>query len=147
MSHSTTDTPPFVEQLAALLVQEPRYVPLLMGDKPTQRIQDIVESLALEGDPHTPQATLALFQALGQDLPEAHLDRWLSGLGEALQTIFSQQPSPSRTEATTALLHLIYTNPAMYELVAASEPGYGLLDIVESLALEADVDGIEDVDG
>ncbi|MEM7033064.1 MAG: hypothetical protein AAF629_26165, partial [Chloroflexota bacterium] len=125
--------------------REPNYASLLVGEKPTQRMHEMIDSLALEGDPKIPQETLALFQGLGQDLPEARQARWLDRLGKAFQEILPEQVDDSETPFTELLLQLIYSNPQWYELVAASEPGYGLLDMIESLALEADVEGVEDM--
>ena len=73
------------------------------------------------------------------------MDRWLNHLGQAFQTIFTQQGKTPDAQATATLLRLIYTDPHLYELVAATEPGYGLLDIVESLALEADAEEVGDM--
>jgi hypothetical protein len=48
---------------------------------------------------------------------------------------------------TGKLLQLIYAEPRLYELVASVEPGYGLIEILESLALEVDAEEVESMLG
>jgi hypothetical protein len=139
------DRHPFGERLAKVLDQKPAYYQLLISSEPTRRMNDIVESLAMDGDPKQPETTLDLFQELATDLPEKRLARWLTGLRDVAQKIYSPAPPDTAPTVTDKLLRLIYADPRLYELVAAVEPGYGLLDIVESLALEVDIDDVEEM--
>jgi hypothetical protein len=139
------DKHPFGERLAKVLDQKPAYYQLLISPEPTRRMNDIVESLAIDGDPQQPETTLDLFQELATDLPEKRIARWLTGVRDVARKIYSSAPSASATNVTDKLLRLIYADPRLYELVAAVEPGYGLLDIVESLALEVDIDEVEEM--
>ena len=65
---------PFAERLAQVLDQEPTYYQLLISTEPTRRMSDVIDCLALDGDWEQPEITLALFQKLRQDVPEAEMD-------------------------------------------------------------------------
>jgi hypothetical protein len=134
---------PFSERLAKVLDREPAYYQLLISTEPTRRMSDIIESLALEGDPEKPEITLELFQNLRRDLPELQMDRWLARLRSAAKRVYSSALPCASTSVTDVIMNRIYADPHLYELVAAAEPGYGLLDVVESLALEANIDEVE----
>jgi hypothetical protein len=134
---------PFAERLAEVLDREPTYYQLLISTEPTRRMSDVIDCLAIDGDWEQPEVTLALFQELRQDVPEADMDRWLSRLRDAARRIYASEPGAEPTDLTDKILRLIYADPHLYELVAAVEPGYGLLDLVESLALEANLDEVE----
>jgi hypothetical protein len=141
--NTVIDSHSFTERLADVLDQEPNYYQLLVSAEPTRRMSDVMDSLALEGDPRQPETTLTLFKELGQDLPEAHMNRWLARLRSITRRIYTSAPRETTTSVTDKIRQLIYADPRMYELVAAAEPGYGLLEIIESLALEVNVDEIE----
>ena len=46
-------------------------------------------------------------------------------------------------QQSSSLPSRLDADPELYELVAAAEPGYGLLDIVKSLALEMNAKEVE----
>jgi hypothetical protein len=73
------------------------------------------------------------------------MHRWLARLRDIARRIYASAPHAEATNITEKLLHRIYADPHLYELVAATEPGYGLLDIIESLALEVNLDEVEDM--
>jgi hypothetical protein len=133
----------FGERLSEVLEKEPSYYQLLVTNEPTKRMWDLVESLALDSDPMQPETTLALFQELSEDVAETQAERWLAGLRDAARCIYQSASPGSDKNLADRLMHLVYTNPNIYELVASAEPGYGLLEIVESLALEGSIDDIE----
>jgi hypothetical protein len=137
------DNHPFVERLAEVLDREPTYYQLLISTEPTHGMTDVVESLALEGDPDAPEVTLALFQELRQDVPEADMDRWLARLRDAAQRIYREALRSEASNLPDRLLRMIYADPHLYELLASVEPGYGLLDLVESMALEMNFEEVE----
>jgi hypothetical protein len=141
--NETLDDHPFAERLAEVLDREPSYYQLLISTQPTRRMSDVIDSLALEGDPDDPQTVLSLFQELAKDLDEANINRWLARLRHVAQQAYGAADSDGSPAVTDKLLRLIYADPRMYELVAATEPGYGLLEIVESLALEMNVTEVE----
>jgi hypothetical protein len=134
---------PFAERLAQVLDREPAYYQLLISTEPTRRISDVIDCLALDGDWEQPELTLALFQDLRQDVPEAEMDRWLTRLRDAAQRIYTSEPHGEPTGLTDMILHMIYADPHLYELIAAVEPGYGLLEVIESLALEMNLEEVE----
>ena len=133
----------FGTHMAEVLEKDPSYYQLLVTNEPTRRMWDLVESLALDSDPLQPETTLALFQELSEDVPESETERWLAGLRDAARRIY--QGVPPGDNLADRLMHLVYTDPGIYELIASAEPGYGLLEIVESLALEGGVDEIEEM--
>jgi hypothetical protein len=134
---------PFAERLAQILDREPTYYQLLISTEPTRRISDVIDCLALDGDWEQPEVTLALFQELRQDVPEAEMDRWLTRLRDAARRIYTSESSGEPASLTDRILHLIYADPHLYELIAAVEPGYGLLEVIESLALEMNLEEVE----
>jgi hypothetical protein len=134
---------PFVERLAQVLDREPTYYQLLISTEPTRRMSDVIDCLALEGDWEQPEVTLALFQDLRQDVPEADMDRWLTRLRDAARRIYTSAPGAEPIDLTDKILRLIYADPHLYELIAAVEPGYGLLDLIESMALEMNLEEVE----
>jgi hypothetical protein len=134
---------PFAERLAQVLDREPTYYPLLISTEPTRRMSDVIDCLALDGDWEQPEITLALFQELRQDVPEAEMDRWLTRLRDAARRIYTSNSRSEPVSLTDRILHLIYADPHLYELVAAVEPGYGLLEVIESLALEMNLEEVE----
>ena len=133
----------FGERLAQVLGQDSSYYQLLVIAEPTRRMWDIVESLALDGDPDQPQATLQMFQDLSDDIPEGLAERWLAGLRDAAQRLGHTLPAEVTPGFAGTLLRHITADPALYELIASAEPGYGLLELIENLALEGNVDDIE----
>jgi hypothetical protein len=134
---------PFAERLAQVLDREPTYYQLLISTEPTRRMSDVIDCLALDGDWEQPEITLALFQDLRQDLPDAEMDRWLSRLRDAARRIYASQLDGQAVSLPDKILRLIYADPHLYELVAAVEPGYGLLDLVEGMALEMNLEEVE----
>jgi hypothetical protein len=133
---------PFAEQLAQVLDQEPTYYQLLISTEPTRRMSDVIDCLAIDGDWEQPEVTLALFQDLRQDVPEADMDRWLTRLRDAARRIYAEVEDEP-VDLTDKILRLVYADPHLYELVAAVEPGYGLLEVIESLALEMNLEEVE----
>ena len=134
---------PFTERLAEVLDREPSYYQLLISTEPTHRMSDVVESLALEGDPDHPETMLTLFQELRQDIPEADMERWLTRLRDAAQRIYTSRPDTETTNLADKIMQMMCADPHLYELLVAVEPGYGLRDLVEGLALEVNLDEIE----
>jgi hypothetical protein len=132
---------PFAERLAQVLDREPTYYQLLISTEPTRRMSDVIDCLALDGDWEQPEVTLALFQDLRQDVPEADMDRWLTRLRDAAQRIYAE-PEDESVDLTDKILRMVYADPHLYELVAAVEPGYGLLEVIESLALEMNLEEV-----
>lgn len=134
---------PFAERLAQVLDREPTYYQLLISTEPTRRMSDVIDCLALDGDWEQPEVTLALFQDLRQDVPEVDMDRWLSRLRDAARRIYASELGGQAVTLPDKILRLIYADPHLYELIAAVEPGYGLLDLVESMALEMNLEEVE----
>lgn len=134
---------PFTERLAQVLDREPTYYQLLISTEPTRRMSDVIDCLALDGDWEHPELTLALFQELRQDVAEAEMDRWLGRLRAAARRIYVSESCDEPASLTDRILHLIYADPHLYELIAAVEPGYGLLEVIESLALEMNLEEVE----
>jgi hypothetical protein len=135
---------PFGERLAQIISREPLYYDLFVTRELTSGMTDVVESLVLEGDPNSPEMTLALFQELGFDLPEVEMESWLSDLRAVALQMNRAMPLGFDNPVTEQLMQRVFADPQLYELVAASEPGYGLLDLIECLALDTDLDGIEE---
>lgn len=133
---------PFAERLAEVLDREPTYYQLLVSTEPTRRMSDVIDCLALDGDWEQPEVTLALFQDLRQDVPEAEMDRWLTRLRDAARRIYASGLDEPAS-LPDKILRLIYADPHLYELIAAVEPGYGLLDLVEGMALEMNLEEVE----
>ncbi|MFL7795001.1 MAG: hypothetical protein AB8I69_22870 [Anaerolineae bacterium] len=134
---------PFAERLAEVLDREPTYYQLLISTEPTRRMSDVIDCLALDGDWEQPEVTLALFQDLRQDVPEVDMDRWLTRLRDAARRIYASATGAEPADLTDKILRLVYADPHLYELIAAVEPGYGLLDLVESMALEMNLEEVE----
>jgi hypothetical protein len=134
---------PFAERLAQVLDREPTYYQLLISTEPTHRMSDVIDCLAIDGDWEQPEVTLALFQDLRQDVPEVDMDRWLTRLRDAARRIYASAPSAEPADLTDKILRLVYADPHLYELIAAVEPGYGLLEVIESLALEMNLEEVE----
>jgi hypothetical protein len=134
---------PFAERLAQVLDREPTYYQLLISTEPTRRMSDVIDCLALDGDWEQPELTLALFQELRQDVAEVEMDRWLTRLRDAARRIYAAESRDEPAGLTDRILHLIYADPHLYELIAAVEPGYGLLEVIESLALEMNLEEVE----
>jgi hypothetical protein len=133
----------FGRRLAEVLSEEPIYYQLLTAPEPTPRMTDVIESMALEGDLEEPDTMLSLFQSLAGDNRETQSDHWLADLREAARQIYQTGPLGDTARITDRLVRMIYIDPTLYDLIAAVEPGYGLQDIVESLALEVDVEEVE----
>jgi hypothetical protein len=133
----------FGQRLAEILSEEPIYYRLLTAPEPTARMSDVIESMALEGDLEEPDTMLSLFQSLAGDSPQTRKPQWLVDLSEAARQIYQTGPLTDMARITDRLVRMIYLQPQLYELIAAFEPGYGLQDIVESLALEGGVDDVE----
>lgn len=133
---------PFAERLAEVLDREPTYYQLLISTEPTRRMSDVIDCLAIDGDWERPEVTLALFQDLRQDVPEADMDRWLTRLRDAARRIYAE-PRDEPVDLTDKILRLVYADPHLYELIAAVEPGYGLIEVIESLALEMNLEEVE----
>ena len=134
---------PFTERLAQVLDREPTYYQLLISTEPTRRMSDVIDCLALDGDWEQPELTLALFQELRQDVAEVEMDRWLGRLRDAARRIYTSESHDDPTSLTDKIVRLIYADPHLYELIAAVEPGYGLLEVIESLALEMNLEEVE----
>jgi hypothetical protein len=133
---------PFVERLAEVLDQKPSYYQLLISTEPTRSMSDLIDCLAIDGDWDRPEATLALFQKLRRDVPELEMDRWLGRLSDAARRIYVES-SVEPSGLVDKIIRLIYADPHLYELVAAVEPGYGLLDLIENMALEVNLEEVE----
>ena len=140
----TVELHPFGTRLAQIISREPLYYDLLVTQELTPVMTDMVESLVLEGDPNSPEMTLALFQELGVDLPEVEMESWLADLRAVTLQMNRVAPHGFDNPVTEQLMQRVFADPQLYELVAASEPGYGLLDLIECLALDTDLDGIEE---
>jgi len=140
----TVELHPFGTRLAQIISREPLYYDLLVTQELTPGMTDVVESLALEGDPNSPEMTLALFQELGVDLPDVEMESWLADLRSVTLQMNRAVPHGFDNPVTEQLMQRVFADPQLYELVVASEPGYGLLDLIECLALDTDLDGIED---
>lgn len=140
--NSTRQDQDFGERMAQVLGADPSLYHQLIIAEPTPGMWDIVDSLALDGDPQRPELALAQFAAWGDVLPEQRVDRWLAGLRDAAQQFGSTAVSESDHGIATAYMRRIYADPTLYEVLSEAEPGYGLIEIVESLALEGDADDI-----
>lgn len=143
MMNASSHEHAFGERLAQVLGRDPSYYQLLVAAEPTRRIQEVVDSLALDGDPEQPQVALTLFHELSDGVSEAQAERWLAGLRDAAQRLYHPASRAEAGSLSDTLLRLIYADPTLYDLVAAVEPGYGLIELVESLALEGDVEDVE----
>lgn len=140
---SSTDA--FGERLAQVLGADPTAYRIFVTPHPTPRMQEVIDSLALDGDPAVPEATLTLFQQLSDGDADAQAERWLGGLRDAAQRSAGALWSADAHSLAERLVQLVYADPALYNVVAAAEPGYGLVELIESLALESDVADVETV--
>ena len=70
------------------------------------------------------------------------MDRWLTRLRDAARRIYAE-PRDEPANLTDRILRMVYADPHLYELIAAVEPGYGLLEVIESLALEMNLEEVE----
>ncbi len=46
---------------------------------------------------------------------------------------------------TAQLIHRIYADADLFEMIAAEEVGHGMIGVIESLALDGDVEDIEEM--
>lgn len=132
----------FNQRLADVLNADPDAYRLLISDEPTRAMWELVESLALDADPDHPDAALWLFQDLSHR-SEQQDERWLAGLRDAARRLAAQHSLGTAASLADRLLWRVYADPVLYDLVAAVEPGAGLRDLIESMALEGDADDIE----
>lgn len=133
----------FGERLAQVLGKDPTYYSLLVSSEPSRRMWELVESLALEGDPDQPETALALFEELSEGVPEAQRERWLAGLKDAAKRMARSLPVEGDETLANRIMRMVYADPEIYELFAAVEPGNGLLELIENLALEGNAEDIE----
>jgi hypothetical protein len=135
----------FGYRLAQVVGKEPEYYQLLVADEPTRKMWDLVDSLALEGDPEHPDTALLLFQEFSQGVVQEQADRWLAGLQDAARNLYRNKALDDSSSLSARMMRMIYADPSLYELMAASEPGFGLLEIIESLAVDGDAADLEDM--
>lgn len=133
----------FGERLAQVLGEDPTYYSLLVSSEPSRRMWELVESLALEGDPDQPETALALFEELSEGVPEEQRERWLAGLKDAAKRMARSLPVEGDETLANRIMRMVYADPEIYELFAAVEPGNGLLELIENLALEGNAEDIE----
>lgn len=73
------------------------------------------------------------------------MPRWLVRLCVAVRrSLQDLSPGPS-ANLTRQLVQRIYADPVRFELVAAEEKGQQLVDVVESLALDGNIDEIDEM--
>lgn len=137
---------PFMEEVTASLDRRPDYYYLFVANiESLQSVGTVADCLALEGDLNDPTALFALFQDAGDTDTIAGAPRWLARLCAAVrQSLQDISPGPSAI-MTNQLIERIYANPTLFELIAAEEVGQQLVDVVESLALDGDVEEIDEM--
>lgn len=132
----------FNHRLAEVLNADPTAYHLLISHEPTRAMLELVESLALDADPDHPDAALWMFQDLSSR-SEQQDERWLAGLRDAAQRMAVHHALGTDASLADRLLWRVYADPVLYDLVCAVEPGAGLRDLIETMALEGDADDIE----
>lgn len=137
---------PFVEEATTVMDRRPDYYRLFVTEiESLQSVGVVGDCLALDVDPANPAALFALFQDGAEGTLEATVPRWLTRLCAAVrQSLQDVSPGPS-ANLTKQLIQRIYADPILFELVAAEEVGHQLVDVVESLALDGNVDEIDEM--
>ncbi|MEZ4869063.1 MAG: hypothetical protein R3C14_47515 [Caldilineaceae bacterium] len=145
MLRSIDEYRPFMEEVTTVLDRQPDYYQLFVTQiESLQSVGTVADCLALEGDLADPVALFALFQEAGDGTPTT-TPRWLARLCAAVrQSLHDVSTGPAAT-VTSKLIERIYANPTLFELIAAAEVGQQLVDVVESLALDGDIDEIDDM--
>jgi len=135
---------PFLEEMTTALERQPTYYPLFVTKLETlQSVNTVADCLALEGDLTDATTLFTLFQSAGDGTLTATTPRWLARLCEAVrQSQADVAPAPA-AEVTSQLIQRIYADPDLFELIAAEEVGQQLVDVVESLALDGNVEEID----
>lgn len=135
---------PFMEAMTAALERQPTYYPIFVTKiEALQSVNTVAACLALEGDLSDPTTLFTLFQHAGDGTPSVSTPRWLARLCEAVrQSQADLAPAPA-AEVTGQLVRRIYADPDLFELIAADEVGQQLVDVVESLALDGNVEEID----
>lgn len=135
---------PFMEEVTTALERQPAYYPLFVTKiEALQSVNTVADCLALEGDPADPTTLFTLFQNADDGASLSTTPRWLARLCEAVrqsQTDLTTAPAPA---ITTQLIQRIYADPNLFELIAAEEVGQQLVDVVENLALDGNIDEID----
>jgi hypothetical protein len=138
---SYVGNPGFGRRLAQVLDQQPAYGATLVVGEPTRPMLEVVDSVLLDGDPDQPETTLALFQEMG-DAPPQRSD-WQAMLREAARRNFLASHTAASITVSERLLHLIYADPNLYELLAAADTEESLCTIVDLLAMDCDTEEME----
>lgn len=135
---------PFMEEMAAALERRPVYYPLFVTKiEALQSVNTVADCLALEGDLTDPATLFALFQSAGVPSPVTTTPRWLARLCEAVRQSQPDLATAPAAAITGQLIQRIYADPDLFELIAAEEVGQQLVDVVESLALDGNVEEID----
>lgn len=135
--------PGYGRRVAQVLHQEPAYGATLVTGEPTRPMTELVDSLLLDCDPTQPETALALFQGMGDAPTPDLLDDWQAVLREAARRAFLAMPATAPVTAAERLLRLVYSDPTLYQLVAAADPGESLYAVIDLLALDCDIEDIE----
>jgi len=148
MSRTVDETRPFLEEVTTVMDRRPDYYQLFVTQIESLRsVGTVADCLALDADPTNPAALFAVFQEGGEGLLAPTAPRWLGRLCAAVrQPLHDLSPGPSATMANQ-LIQRIYADPVLFELIAAEEVGQQLVDVVESLALDGNVEEIDEMLG
>ena len=146
MMRSIDQHRPFLEAATAVMDRRPDYYQLFVTKiESLQSVGTVADCLALDVDPANPAALFALFQDGAQGILEATVPRWLARLCAAVrQSLQDLSPGPA-INLTQQLIQRIYADPLLFELVAAEEVGHQLVEVVESLALDGNIDEIDEM--
>ncbi|MCE7985403.1 MAG: hypothetical protein DYG89_29870 [Caldilinea sp. CFX5] len=135
---------PFLEEMTTALERQPTYYPLFVTKiEALQSVNTVADCLALEGDLADATTLFTLFQSAGEGMPPATTPRWLARLCEAVRQSQVDVADAPAAEVTGHLIRRIYADPDLFELIAAEEVGQQLVDVVESLALDGNVEEID----
>lgn len=135
---------PFLEEMTTALERQPTYYPLFVAKiEALQSVNTVADCLALEGDLTDPATLFTLFQNAGAGTPAIATPRWLARLCEAVRQAQADVPPVPAAEVTGQLIRRIYADPDLFELIAADEVGQQLVDVVECLALDGNVEEID----
>jgi hypothetical protein len=140
---SYVGNPGFGRRLAQVLDQQPAYGATLVAGEPTRPMLEVVDSVLLDGDPDQPETALALFQEMGDAPAPAPPSGWQALLREAARRNFLASHTAASATVSERLLHLVYADPNLYELLAAADTGESLYTIVDLLALDCDMEEME----
>ena len=142
MSRPVDEQRPFMEEVTTVLDRQPDYYQLFVAQiESLHSVGAVADGLSLDGDLSDPDMLFALFEDAGDSAK--HAPRWLARLTSAVrQSLHDVSPGPFSSIASQ-MIERIYANPALVELVAAEEVGHQLVDVVESLALDGNVEEID----